>query len=92
VSTSFGGGLRGTGVPLDLKNVNTDHSQSQIPAASKGMDRIRFAGEGGHACKPSSLSDNNARKIMKRTAPEKKDLPKRSRDRDVPPAWLLSGR
>ena len=79
-------------MPFDLINISTDHSQSQIPAASKGMDRIRFDGEDGHACKPSSLSDNNARKIMKRIAPEKKDLPKRSRDRDVLPVWLLSGR
>jgi len=63
-------------VPLDLINISTDHSQSQIPAASRGMDRIKFAGEGGHACKPRSLSDNNARKIMKRTALEKKSPPK----------------
>ena len=70
MSTSFGGGLRGTGVPLDLKNVNTDHSQSQIPAASRGMDRTRFAGEGGHECKLSSLSDTSAKKMMKRTATE----------------------
>ena len=45
-------------------------AESQIPAASRGMDRTRFAGEGGHACKLSSLSDTSARKMMKKTAPE----------------------
>lgn len=57
-------------MPLDLKNVNTDHSESQIPATSRGMDRTRFADDGGHVFKLSILSNTIAIKMMKRTAPK----------------------
>lgn len=76
MTISFGGGLSGTGVPLDFKKVNTDHSQRQIPKASKGMDRTRFTGASGHALKFNSLSDKNARKMMKITA-QKNNKPAR---------------
>ncbi|MEQ8159686.1 MAG: hypothetical protein ABRQ28_00265 [Smithellaceae bacterium] len=82
---NFGGGLTGTGVPLDLKNINTDHSQSQIPAISSGAAQIRFTGFGGHAFIFSILSVRMAKMMVESTA-----LKKNNPHKKVKRPWCFS--
>jgi hypothetical protein len=52
--TIFGGGLKGTGVPLDLKKCNSDHIHKKDPSARKGMAMIMFNGDMNISGSPSN--------------------------------------
>jgi hypothetical protein len=58
--TNWGGGLKGTGVPLALRKFRTDHPIRNNASENNGKDKMMLRCPGNILVKPNSLSNCKA--------------------------------